>query len=163
MNSTISQPKSEVSEFAPRMETIEIDPDAIRTIIGPSGKMIKKITEETGTDIEIADDGKITIAAKDPSAMAAAKKWIYELAPKIEIGQVFEGTVKRIADFGAFVEIVPNKDGLVHISQLAEYRVNKVTDIVKEGDKLLVKVIDIDKDGKIRLSHKEAARDQETV
>jgi polyribonucleotide nucleotidyltransferase len=161
MNQTISQPSTELSEFAPRMESIQIDPEYIRDIIGPGGKMIKKITEETGTQIEIEDSGKITVAARDPKAMHEAFDWIRRLAPNIEVGQVYKGVVKKIMEFGAFVELVPNKDGLVHISQLADYRVKKVEDVVKEGDILEVKVIEIDGNGKIRLSHKDVLKDRQ--
>ncbi len=161
MNQTISQPSAELSEFAPRMESIQIDPEYIRDIIGPGGKMIKKITEETGTQIEIEDSGKITVAARDPKSMQEAFDWIRRLAPNIEVGQIYKGVVKKIMEFGAFVELVPNKDGLVHISQLADYRVKKVEDVVKEGDLLEVKVIEIDANGKIRLSHKDVLKDRQ--
>ncbi|NTV52200.1 MAG: polyribonucleotide nucleotidyltransferase [Candidatus Firestonebacteria bacterium] len=159
MNATISQPSAELSEFAPRIESIMINPDNIRDIIGPGGKMIKKITEETGTQIEIEDSGKVSVAARDPKAMQAAFDWIRRLAPNVEVGQVYQGVVKKIMEFGAFVEIVPNRDGLVHISQLADYRVKKVEDVVKEGDILEVKVIEIDANGKIRLSHKDVMKE----
>jgi polyribonucleotide nucleotidyltransferase len=161
MNATISQPSAELSEFAPRIESIMIDPEYIRDIIGPGGKMIKKITEETGTQIEIEDSGKISVAARDPKAMKEAFDWIRRLAPNVEVGQVYQGVVKKIMEFGAFVEIVPNRDGLVHISQLADYRVKKVEDVVKEGDILEVKVIEIDSNGKIRLSHKDVLKDRQ--
>lgn len=159
MAEAISSPNKELSEFAPRIEVIQIEPDSIRDIIGPSGKIIKKITEETHTSIEIEDSGKVSIAAREPKDMRAAIEWIRRLAPKIEIGQLYKGVVKRIVDFGAFVEIVPNKDGLVHISQLAEHRVKKVDDVVKEGDEIWVKVIEIDPSGKVRLSHKDALKE----
>lgn len=159
MNQTISQPNTELSEYAPRLVTIQIDPDDIRTVIGPGGKMIKKITEETGAEIDIEDSGRVTVAAKDPKSMQAAIDWVNRLAPRIEIGKIYRGEVKKVTDFGAFVEIVPNKDGLVHISQLAEHRVKAVTDVVKEGDVIDVKVIEIDPSGKIRLSHKDALKE----
>ncbi len=159
MSQTISQPNSELSEYAPRIVTIEINPDDIRTIIGPGGKMIKKITEETGVEIDIEDSGKVSIAAKDPKAMQDAIDWVNRLAPKIEIGKIYHGKVQKIMDFGAFVEVVPNKDGLVHISQLAEHRVKQVTDVVKEGEVIAVKVLEIDSNGKIRLSHSEALKE----
>jgi len=161
MNQVISKPSAELSEFAPRIEVIQIDPEYIRDIIGPGGKMIKKITEETGTEIDIEDSGKIAVAARDPKAMKAAVDWIRQLAPNIEIGQIYKGIVKKITDFGAFVEIVPNRDGLVHISQLAEHRVKKVEDVVKEGDELEVKVIEIDANGKVRLSHKDVLKERQ--
>ncbi len=163
MNQTISVPNTELSEFAPRIVSINIDPDQIRDIIGPGGKIIKKLTEETGTSIDIEDSGKVSIAARDPKAVEAAIARIKSLAPKVEIGKIYEGEVKKIMDFGAFVEVVPNKDGLVHISQLAEHRVNRVEDVVKEGDRLLVKVIEVDDRGKIRLSHKEAVKEAKEI
>ncbi|MEW6515733.1 MAG: polyribonucleotide nucleotidyltransferase [candidate division FCPU426 bacterium] len=159
MNQTISQPNTELSEYAPRLVTIQIDPDDIRTIIGPGGKMIKKITEETGAEIDIEDSGRVTVAAKDPKSMQAAIDWVNRLAPKVEIGKIYRGEVKKVTDFGAFVEILPNKDGLVHISQLADHRVKAVTDVVKEGDVIDVKVIEVDPNGKIRLSHKDALKE----
>lgn len=159
MNQTISQPNTELSEYAPRLVSIQIDPDDIRTVIGPGGKMIKKITEETGAEIDIEDSGKVTVAAKDPKSMQAAIDWVNRLAPRVEIGKIYRGEVKKVTDFGAFVEILPNKDGLVHISQLAEHRVKAVTDVVKEGDVIDVKVIEVDPSGKIRLSHKDALKE----
>jgi polyribonucleotide nucleotidyltransferase len=163
MNQAISAPKTELSEFAPRIVSINIDPDQIRDIIGPGGKIIKKLTEETGTSIDIEDSGKVSIAARDPKAVQAAIERIRSLAPKVEIGKIYEGEVKKIMEFGAFVEVVPNKDGLVHISQLAEHRVNRVEDVVKEGDRLRVKVLEIDERGKIRLSHKEAVKEEKEI
>ncbi len=160
MNQVISKPNPELSQYAPRIEVVQIDPDYIRDIIGPGGKMIKKITEETGTSIDIEDDGRVAVAARDPKAMEAAIAWIRRLAPKIEIGQIYHGVVKKVTDFGAFVEVVPNKDGLVHISQLSEHRVKKVEDVVKEGDEIDVKVIEIDGNGKVRLSLKEALKEK---
>ncbi len=160
MDQTISQPNTELSEYAPRIVSVQINPDDIRTIIGPGGKMIKKITEETGAQIEIEDSGKVNIAARDPEIVKAAIDWINKLAPKIEIGKIYHGEVKKIMDFGAFVEVVPNKDGLVHISQLSNQRVNQVTDVVKEGDVIAVKVLEIDEKGKIRLSHKDALKEE---
>ncbi len=159
MNATISQPSSQISQYAPRIESIQIDPEFIRDIIGPGGKMIKQITEETGTKIDIEDSGKVNVAAKDPAAMQKAMDWIRKLAPKVEIGQIYQGTVRKIMDFGAFVEIVPGKDGLVHISQLADYRVKNVTDILKEGQEIPVKVIDIEGNGRVKLSYKDALKE----
>lgn len=159
MNAVISKPAA-LSEFAPRIEVIQIDPEYIRDIIGPGGKMIKQITAETGAEIDIEDSGKIAVAARDPKAMQAAIDWIRRLAPNVEVGQIYKGVVKKITDFGAFVEIVPNRDGLVHISQLAEHRVKRVEDVVREGDELEVKIIEIDGNGKIRLSHKDVIKDK---
>ncbi|MCD4812611.1 polyribonucleotide nucleotidyltransferase [bacterium] len=161
MEGTISQPNSELSEYAPRIVSIEIEPDDIRTIIGPGGKMIKKITEETGATIDIEDSGKVNIAARDPKIVEAAIDMIRKLAPKIEIGKIYTGEVKKVTDFGAFVEVAPNKDGLVHVSQMAEQRVKNVTDVMKEGDIVSVKVLEIDEKGKIRLSYKDALKELE--
>jgi len=163
MEQTISQPNTELSEYAPRIVTLEIDPDNIRTLIGPGGKMIKKITEDTGAEIEIENNGKISIAARDPKVVQAAIDWINKLAPKIEVGKIYQGEVKKIMDFGVFVEIGPNKDGLVHISQLAEHRVKQVSDVVKEGEIIPVKVIEVDANGKIRLSYKDALKEVENA
>jgi polyribonucleotide nucleotidyltransferase len=160
MEGAISQPSAELSEFAPRIVSVMINPDDIRTIIGPGGKMIKKIVEETGAQIDIEDTGKVNIAARDPKIVQAAIDWVNKLAPKIEIGKIYHGEVKKVMDFGAFVEVVPNKDGLVHISQLSDQRVKEVTDVVKEGDVIAVKVLEIDDKGKIRLSHKDALAEE---
>jgi polyribonucleotide nucleotidyltransferase len=157
MSETISAPRKELKEHAPRIVTMQIKPERIRDVIGPSGRTIKGIIEETGvTTIEIEDDGKVSIAATNEDASNKALRIIRSLTREAEVGQFYVGTVKRIAEFGAFVEILPGIDGLVHISEMAKERVNKVTDIVREGDEITVKVINVDRDGKIRLSRKEA-------
>ncbi len=155
MNQAIRTPRSEVSRHAPRILTIKIDPEKIRDVIGKGGVTIRAITEETGASIDIDDDGTIKVAAVDASAAEAAVKRIEEITREIEAGQVLEGKVTRLADFGAFVQVAPGKDGLVHISQIAHERVNKVSDYLKEGQIVKVKVLEVDRQGRIRLSIKE--------
>lgn len=153
---TISAPKQELSIYAPRITTMKVKPDRIRDVIGTGGKNIRQIVSETGVNIDVQDDGTVTIASSDADAAARAIAMVKWLTEEAEIGKIYMGTVKRVVDFGAFVEILPGTEGLVHISQLAKERVNKVTDILTEGDKVAVKVLEIDKQGKIRLSRKEA-------
>ncbi len=133
-----------------------MNPDKIRDIIGPGGKIIRAIQEETGTKIEVDDTGKVVIACVDVKGAQDAKKAIQEITQEAEVGRIYMGTVRKITDFGAFVEIFPGTDGLVHISQLAPERVRQVSDVVKEGDSFPVKVIGIDAQGKIKLSRKDA-------
>jgi polyribonucleotide nucleotidyltransferase len=154
MEATIARPRPELSPFAPRILTIKVHTDKIREIIGPGGKMIRKIQEESGATIDIEDDGTVKIASVDEEAGRIAMDMIKALVEEPEIGRVYEGTVRRIVPFGAFVEILPGKDGLLHISELEHRRVAKVEDVVNEGDKVQVKVINIDEDGKVRLSRK---------
>jgi polyribonucleotide nucleotidyltransferase len=154
MEDAIKEPRQEISPYAPTISTIQIHPDKIREVIGPGGKVIRGIQSETGTTIEIEDSGLVKIAAFSKEECDAAVKMIENLTREPEVGAIYEGTVVKITDFGAFVQIMPGTDGLVHISQLANHRVTKVTDIVKEGDKIKVKVLEISRDGKIRLSHK---------
>jgi polyribonucleotide nucleotidyltransferase len=154
MEEAIKEPRQEISPYAPTINTITIHPDKIREIIGPGGKVIRGIQSETGTTIEIEDSGLVKIAAFSKEECDAAIKMIENLTREPEVGAIYEGTVVKITDFGAFVQIMPGTDGLVHISQLANHRVTKVTDIVREGDKIKVKVLEISRDGKIRLSHK---------
>lgn len=154
MTEVISVPRAELSSYAPRIMTITVKQDKIRDVIGPGGKNIKFITSETGVKIDIDDSGKVNIASADEEAINKAIAIIRELTQEAEIGKVYSGTVRRIVDFGAFVEIFPGTDGLVHISQLCEERVRSVTDVLKEGDEVQVKVLDIDKQGRIRLSRK---------
>ena len=151
----ISEPRPELSAFAPRIITMSIHPDKIRDVIGPGGKMIKKIIEETGVKIDIEDDGKVFIAAVDMEAGQKAVKIIEALVRDVELGTTYTGKVTRLMNFGAFVEILPGKEGLVHISQLALERVEKVEDVVKVGDEILVKVTEIDRQGRVNLSRKE--------
>ncbi len=157
MNQAIENPRAEVSEHAPRITTLKINPDKIRDVIGKGGATIRSITEETGASIDIEDDGTIKVAAVDSAAAAAAVKRIEDITRDLEPGQIYNGKVARIVDFGAFVTIAPGKDGLVHISQIAEERVNKVTDYLKEGQEVKVKLIEIDRQGRVRLSMKEVA------
>jgi polyribonucleotide nucleotidyltransferase len=154
MLESINKPRAEISPYAPKIISIKINPDKIREVIGPGGKVIRSIQTETNTRIEIDDTGLVKVAAMSSEEGQAAVALISEIAMDPEVGSVYEGTVVKIMDFGAFVQILPGHDGLVHISQLAPYRVKKVSDIVKEGDSIKVKVLEIAKDGKIRLSHK---------
>lgn len=156
MNEVISEARDHISEYAPRILTFQINPEKIKDVIGPSGKMIKKIIEVTGASIDIDDSGTVSIASVDPEGCKIAERMIREIIQEIEVGKIYLGRVKRVLDFGAIVELSHGKDGLVHISQLAPSRVGKVTDIVVEGDEILVKCIGKDDDGRIRLSRKEA-------
>ncbi|MBF0107659.1 MAG: polyribonucleotide nucleotidyltransferase [Magnetococcales bacterium] len=157
MKKGISESRSELSKYAPRIFTIKINPDKIRDVIGSGGKVIRGITEETGCQIDIEDDGSIAISAVNGESAAMAESIIKRIVSDVETGQIYEGKVVRVTDFGAFVNILPNKDGLVHISQLSNKRVAKVTDVVKEGDVVKVKVLDIDRQGRIKLTMKEVA------
>ena len=159
MNKVISEPRGEMSEFAPRLVTIKIHPDKIRDVIGKGGVTIRSITEETGATIDITDDGTITIGSVNKEAGDEAKKRIEQITADIEPGQVFEGKVIKIMNFGAFVSLAPGRDGLVHISQLSDDRVENVTDVVKEGEMVKVKVLEVDKQGRVRLSMKEVGKD----
>ncbi len=154
MNKVISEPNKELSEFAPRYITLQINPDRIRDVIGKGGATIRAITEETGTSIDITDDGVIKIASVDKEAGIAAKKRVEELTSDVEVGKIYDGKVSKIMDFGAFVTILPGRDGLVHISQISEERVENVSDKLSQGDVIRVKVLEIDKQGRIRLSMK---------
>jgi polyribonucleotide nucleotidyltransferase len=166
MLAAIREPRPELSPYAPRIFTMTIDPEKIRDVIGPGGKTIKKIIDETGATIDIEDDGRVFIATPDQDAGKKAQGIIEALVQEVEIGKIYTARVVRIMDFGAFVEFIPGvlglpgKEGLVHISQLAEERVAKVRDMVKEGDEILVKVTEIDKQGRVNLSRKEALRQQ---
>ncbi|HBZ00636.1 MAG TPA: polyribonucleotide nucleotidyltransferase, partial [candidate division Zixibacteria bacterium] len=154
MNQAISAPKPELSPYAPRIITIKIPIDKIGEVIGPGGKMIRSIIEATGAKIDIEDDGTVTIASVDQLAGEAARDRVLALTEEAEMGRIYTGKVKRIAAFGAFVEILPNVDGLVHISELDNYRVGRVEDVVNLGDEIKVKVIGIDPEGKVRLSRR---------
>ena len=156
MQEALGQPRTDMSSYAPRITTLKIKVDRIRDVIGPGGKVIRGIIEETGVKIDVEDDGTIYIASSDGVAMQKAIDWVNRLTAEAEVGKIYKGIVKKIMDFGAFVEILPGTDGLVHISQLAAERVKEVRDILKEGDEVMVKVLEVDKTGKIRLSRKEA-------
>ena len=152
-------PRRELSPWAPRSEQIMIKPDRIRDIIGPGGRVIRAIQDTTGAKIDVEDDGQVTVFAPNAEALAKARAMVDELTQEAELDKIYVGKVKRITDFGAFVEIFPGTDGLIHISHMAEGRVERVTDVVKEGDEVLAKCIDIDPSGRIRLSRKEALAD----
>jgi polyribonucleotide nucleotidyltransferase len=154
MAKTIKEPRSEMSDYAPRIISIKIHPDKIRDVIGKGGATIRSITEETGTTIDITDDGTVKIASVDNAAGQEAKKRIEQITADVEVGMIYEGRVAKLMDFGAFVNILPGKDGLVHISQICEERVEKVSDKLSEGDKVRVKVLEVDRQGRIRLSMK---------
>ncbi|MAJ91184.1 MAG: polyribonucleotide nucleotidyltransferase [Legionellales bacterium] len=154
MNEKLSSHKTEMSEYAPRITTIKIHPDKIRDVIGKGGATIRAITEETGATIDISDDGIVNIAATDKAAGDAAMKRVEEITADIEVGKIYEGRVAKLMDFGAFVNILPGKDGLVHISQISEERVENVSDKLNEGDTVKVKVLEVDKQGRVRLSMK---------
>ncbi|WP_282171610.1 polyribonucleotide nucleotidyltransferase [Cytobacillus firmus] len=160
MLSTIEQPRKELSEYAPKILMMSINPDKIRDVIGPSGKQINKIIEETGVKIDIEQDGTVFISSVNEEMNQKAKKIIEDIVREVEVGQMYLGKVKRIEKFGAFVEIFSGKDGLVHISELAEERVGKVEDVLSIGDELLVKVTEIDKQGRVNLSRKAVLREQ---
>jgi polyribonucleotide nucleotidyltransferase len=162
MLEALPEPREQISPYAPKIITIKINPDKIREIIGPGGKVIRSIQSETNTKIEIDDSGMVKIAAFSQAEGDAALKLVNEIVAEPEEGQIYEGTVVKIMDFGAFVQITPGTDGLVHISQLAPYRVKKVSDIVKEGDRIKVKVLEVGRDGKIRLSHKAVLEEERT-
>ena len=157
----IPAPRAEISERAPRLEVVKINPDKIGALIGPGGKNIRSITEETGASIDVDDSGEVKIMATNKSKLDAAKERVLACTAEAEVGKIYRGKVVTLRDFGAFVEILPGMDGLLHISEMADYRVNKVTDICNEGDYVTVKVIDIDSAGKIRLSRKAALKEMD--
>ena len=154
MNAVINQSREVMSQYAPRYLTMKINPDKIRDVIGKGGVTIRAITEETGTSIDIDDDGNVKIASADLAAAEEARRQIEQITADVEVGKIYEGRVAKLMDFGAFVTILPGKDGLVHVSQISEERVEKVSDELKEGDMVKVKVLEIDKQGRIRLSMK---------
>jgi polyribonucleotide nucleotidyltransferase len=154
MSKALAESRGELGEFAPRIEVMNIPTDKIRDVIGSGGKIIREIVEKTGAKINIEDDGTVKIASSNAKEIEAAKKWIHTIVAEPEVGEIYEGTVVKTADFGAFVNFFGPKDGLVHISQLAPERVQKTTDVVKEGDKVFVKLMGFDERGKVRLSMK---------
>jgi polyribonucleotide nucleotidyltransferase len=149
--------KTEVSQFAPRLYTMKINPEKIRDVIGKGGATIRALTEETGTTIDIAEDGTITIASTDADRAEMAKKRIEEITAEVEVGKVYEGPVTKILDFGALINLLPGKDGLLHISQIAHERVEKVSDYLQEGQIVKVKVLETDEKGRVKLSMKALA------
>jgi len=156
MLAVIPRPRTEMSNYAPRITTIMINPDKIRDIIGPGGKMIRKITEETGAQIDVEDDGRVFIAAVDQEAGRRAIDWIKGLTDEVEVGKIYQGKVVRIMPFGAFVEVLPNQDGLVHISKLTDHRVERVEEVCNVGDEIVVKAVEIDSQGRLNLSRQAA-------
>jgi polyribonucleotide nucleotidyltransferase len=163
MLETIKEPKKELSPYAPKVIQFTIDPDKIREVIGPGGKMINKIIDETGVKIDIEDDGRVFIASPDQLSAAKAKGMIDAITKVIEVGEVYFGTVVRIMPFGAFVELLPGKDGMVHISRISNQRIDMVEDEFNIGDKVLVKVIEIDSQGRVNLSRKELLADEKRM
>ncbi|MBP1968057.1 polyribonucleotide nucleotidyltransferase [Virgibacillus natechei] len=161
MLATIEEPKTQLSEYAPKILTMNINPDKIRSVIGPSGKQINQIIDDTGVKIDIEQDGGVFISSTDASMNEKAKKIIEDLVREVEVDQMYLGTVKRIEKFGAFVEIFKGKDGLVHISELAEERTNKVEDVVSIGDEIMVKVKEIDHQGRVNLSRKAVLKEEQ--
>ncbi|MDH4344531.1 MAG: S1 RNA-binding domain-containing protein, partial [Nitrospira sp.] len=155
MAKALNSHRAELSAFAPRIYTMKVKQDKIRDIIGQGGKTIRGIQSDCGVKISVEDTGIVTIASADGTSLQKAKEIINRLTEEVEIGKIYTGTVRKIMDFGAFVEVLPGTDGLVHISQLAHHRVKAVSDEVAEGDQILVKVLEIDRQGKIRLSRKE--------
>src|SRR5712671_4420457 len=161
MRDTIPGPRGELSKYAPRIETIKINPEKIGALIGPGGKTIKGIVAETGAEINIEDDGSVHIYATSGESMARAKEIIGGMAKEIEIGETYQGRVVSTKEFGAFVEVLPGKDGLVHISELADFRVKRTEDVVKVGDMIWVKCIGIDDKGRVKLSRRAAMRQRD--
>ncbi len=161
MTEVLSEPRKSLSQYAPRIVTLNINPDKIKNVIGPGGKMIRKITEDSGAQIEVTDDGKVVIMSPDAAANDKAVELIHQVTDEAEVGKIYIGTVKRIMNFGAFVEILPGIEGLVHISQLENRRVNKVEDVVNIGDEVKVKCIEIDAQGRVNLSRKAAFEDSQ--
>ena len=160
MREAIEKPRAELSPYAPRFVTIKIRPEKIREIIGPGGKVIRGIQEQTGTKIDVEDDGRVTVFSPDSASVHKALGIIQDICREVELDRIYLGKVKKIVEFGAFVEVIPNTEGLLHISQIAESRIRTVQDVLTEGDEVLVKVIEIDGNGKMRLSRKMALRDQ---
>jgi polyribonucleotide nucleotidyltransferase len=161
MQEAMGGAKQEVSQFAPRLYTMKINPEKIRDVIGKGGSTIRALTEETGTTIDIGEDGTITIASTDAEKAAHAKKRIEEITAEVEVGKIYEGPITKILDFGALVNLLPGKDGLLHISQIAHQRVEKVTDYLQEGQVVRVKVLETDEKGRVKLSMK-ALLDRDT-
>ena len=161
MTATLDRPRLDISPYAPKVYTVNINPDKIRDIIGPGGKIVRALQAETNTRIEIDDSGLVKIAAVNAEDGQEAVRRINEITKEPEIGEIYDGKVVKVTDFGAFVEFLPGTDGLVHISQLSPHRVKKVSDVVKEGDPLKVKVLEISRDGKVRLSHKAVLEEED--
>ena len=161
MNQTISKPSSQVSKYAPRIETLKIPVDKIGALIGPGGKIIKALSEQYHVTINTENDGTVTIYGRDSSSALGAKAAVTGIVEDPEVGRIYEGTVKCIKDFGAFIEILPGKEGLCHISKLSRSRIEKVTDVLQEGQRVPVKLLEIDKLGRLNLSYIDACEEQE--
>ena len=159
MRETLDKPRAELSPYAPRFVTIKIRTEKIREIIGPGGKVIRGIQEQTGAKIDVEDDGRVTIFSPDNASVQKALGMIQDICREVEVDRIYVGKVRKITDFGAFVEVIPNTDGLLHVSQIAESRIRAVTDVLTEGDIVAVKVIEVDGNGKMRLSRKMALRE----
>jgi polyribonucleotide nucleotidyltransferase len=159
MNKALSSTREQMSDYAPRIITFKIDPSKIREVIGKGGATIRGITEQTGASVDLTDDGIVKVASVDKAAGEEARRLIEEITAEVEVGKIYEGKVVRLMDFGAFVTILPGKDGLVHISQISDEHVDKVSDKLGEGDIVRVKVLEIDRQGRVRLSIKEADKD----
>jgi polyribonucleotide nucleotidyltransferase len=155
MNQAINQPRTEISEFAPRMYTFKVNPEKIRDVIGKGGATIRQLTEESGTSIEVNDDGTIVIVANDKSSGEMVKQRIEAITADVEINKIYEGKVVRVVDFGAFVSILPGKDGLVHISQISTQRIEDINQVISVGQVVQVKVLEVDRQGRIRLTMKD--------
>jgi polyribonucleotide nucleotidyltransferase len=161
MAKTIAEPRKELSKYAPRIEIVKINPEKIGALIGPGGKNIKKLVEESGCEIDIQDDGTVNIFSVSAEGMKIAKDAIVGLGAEAEIGKIYRGKVVTVKEFGAFVEFLPGKDGLVHISELANFRVKKTEDVVKVGDDISVKCLGVDEKGRVRLSRKAAMEERD--
>jgi polyribonucleotide nucleotidyltransferase len=160
MNQALAAPRAEMSQYAPRIETIRIPVDKIGLIIGPGGKTIKGIVAETGAEINIEDDGSIHIYSSSADSLARAKQIIEGMTKDIEIGSVYQGRIVTIKEFGCFVEVLPGKDGMVHISELADFRINRVEDILKVGELIWVKCVGVDEKGRVKLSRRAAMQER---
>jgi polyribonucleotide nucleotidyltransferase len=160
MLSVISRPRSEISDWAPRLLRTHIDPEKIGLLIGPGGKMIRSIQESTGAQLEVEDDGTVSIASFNAEGAKEAMRRVEALTASVEVGRIYDGRVTSVKDFGAFIEILPGKDGLCHISELADGYVNSVADVCKVGDEMQVKVIAIDDQDRVKLSRKAVLREQ---
>ncbi|MCK5814203.1 MAG: S1 RNA-binding domain-containing protein, partial [Cocleimonas sp.] len=160
MNKALSETREEMSDYAPRIITFKIDPSKIREVIGKGGATIRGITEQTGASVDLTDEGIVKVASVDKAAGEEARRIIEEITAEVEVGKIYEGKVARLMDFGAFVTILPGKDGLVHISQISDERVEKVSDKLTEGEIVKVKVLEIDRQGRVRLSMKAIEKDE---
>jgi polyribonucleotide nucleotidyltransferase len=161
MAKTLAEPRKEISKYAPRIQTVKINPEKIGALIGPGGKNIKRLVEESGCEIDIEDDGTVNIFSVSPEGMKIALDAITGMTAEAEIGKIYRGKVVTIKEFGCFVEFLPGKDGLVHISELANFRVKQTEDIVKVGDDITVKCLGVDEKGRVRLSRKAAMEDRD--